>query len=134
MTEPKALSVMALTQAFVAADSSFVQVHLSTPEGPLVLQLSPRSLGQVVARLTEMDSALEIQIGSTTGHVETQASDVQTVMAQEAVGGSKVIVSFRTSAGRIHSFGLSLEQVQQLRVDARKAEGKAREQASKSRN
>lgn len=35
-------------------------------------------------------------------------------MAQEAVGGSKVIVSFRTSTGRVQSLACSLEQIQQF--------------------
>jgi hypothetical protein len=135
MPENNAYSVMVLTQAFVAEDKSSVEIHLAVADGsPLILSMTPNSLGQIVARLTELDSAVQIQIGSTTGHVETRAAEVQAVMAQEAVGGSKVIVSMRTNTGRIQSFALSLEQVQQLRVDARKAEAKAREQAAKSRN
>jgi hypothetical protein len=128
-------AVMALTQAFVADDLSSVEIHLAVVGGPpLVLTIGPSSLAQIVTKLTELDSAVQIQIGSTTGHVETPAAEVQAVMAQEAVGGGKVIVSMRTNTGRIHSFALSLEQAQQLRADARKAEAKAREQASKSRN
>jgi hypothetical protein len=135
MPENNEHSVLALTQAFVAEDKSRVEIHLAVVEGPpLVLKMAPSSLGQVVVRLTELDSAVQIQIGSTTGHVETRAAEVQDVMAQEAVGGGKVIVSMRTNTGRIQSFALSLEQVQQLRVDARTAEAKAREQASKARN
>jgi hypothetical protein len=134
MPENREHSVMALTHAFVAEDKSSVEIHLAVVDGsPLILKLLPRSLGQVVSRLTELNSAVQIQIGSTTGHIETHAAEVQAVMAQEAAGGSKVIVSMRTGTG-IQSFALSLEQVQQLRVDARKAEAKAREQASKPRN
>jgi hypothetical protein len=135
MPENNEYAVMALTQAFVAEDQSVVEVHLAVVSGPpLVLKMAPSSLGQVVSRLTELDSAVQIQIGSTTGHIETRAAEVQAVMAQEAVGQGRVIVSMRTNTGRIQSFALSLEQAQQLRVDARRAEAKAREQASKSRN
>ena len=135
MSDPKVHSVTALTQGFVVSDNSGVQVHLAVAGGdPLVLAMNARTLSQIVSQLTEMDSALQIGVGTTTGHVTTQAADVQAVMAQEIVGGGKVVVSFRTSAGRIQSFALSLDQVQQLRVDARKAEAKSREQASKARN
>jgi hypothetical protein len=135
MTEPKKHSVAAITRGFVASDNSHVEVHMAVlGEEELIISMTPHSLSQVVSHLTEMDSAVQIQIGSATGHVATQAADVTAVMTQEAVGGSKVIVSFRTSAGRVQSFALTLEQVQQLRLDARKAEGKAREQALKSRN
>jgi hypothetical protein len=134
MPESNEYSVMALTQAFVAEDLSSVEIHLAVVgKPPLVLTISPSSLAQIVTRLTDLNSAVQIRIGSTTGHVETPAADVQAVMAQEAVGGSKVIVSMRTNTG-IQSFALSLEQAQQLRADARKAEAKVREQASKARN
>jgi hypothetical protein len=127
-------SVMALTQAFIAEDLTSVEVRLAVVGGaPLALTISPSSLGQIVARLTDLHSEVQIQIGSTTGHAEIRAADVQDVMAQEAAGGDKVIVSMRTSTG-VQSYALSLEQVQRLRVDARKAEAKAREMASKSRN
>jgi hypothetical protein len=137
MNETKKRSIAAITRGFIAADNSHVEVHLAVideNEKELIISMTPRSLSQVVSHLTEMDSAVQIQIGSTTGHVATEAADVTAVMAQEAVGGSKVIVSFRTSVGRVQSFALSMEQAQQLRMDARKAEGRAREQASKSRN
>jgi hypothetical protein len=116
-------SVMALTRAFVAEDLTSVEIHLAVVSGPpLVLTISPNSLAQIVTSLTELDSAVQIQIGSTTGHVVEHAADVQDVIAQEAVGDGKVVVSLRTSAGRIHSVALSLEQAQQLRADARRAE------------
>ena len=128
-------SVMALTQAFVAEDKSSVEIHLAVVGSPpLVLTMSPNSLGQIVSRLTELESGVQIQIGSTTGHVEIRAAEAQAVMAKEAAGGDKVVLSVRNSQSRIHSFALSLEQTQQLRVDIKKAEARARELASKSRN
>jgi hypothetical protein len=134
MIEPKKHFVTALTQALVAEDASYVEVHLTAADEPLVLSISANSLSRIVSRLTDLETAVQMQIGSTTGHVATAAADVSAVMVQEAVGGKRVIVSFRSSTGRIHSFALSVEQVQQLRVDAWEAEDKAKEQASRSRN
>jgi hypothetical protein len=135
MVELKKHSVLALTEGFVAPDYGHIEIHLAVAsEQPLILAMTPNSLSQVVARLTAIELAVQIEIGTTIGHVPTQAADVSAVTAQEAVGGSKVIISMRTSTGRVQSFALSVEQVQQLRVDARKAEAKAREQASKIRN
>ncbi len=110
-------SVMALTQAYVAEDKSSVQIHLAAAGGtPLVLNMTPNSLGQIVAKLTELDGSVQIAAGMSSGHVRTEAAEVQAVMAQAAVGGSKVILSFRTSTGRVQSFACSLEQIQQLRL------------------
>jgi hypothetical protein len=135
MPENSEYSVMALTQAYVAEDKSSVEIHLAVVGSPpLVLTMSPNSLGQIVSRLTELESGVQIQIGSTTGHVEIRAAEAQAVMAKEAAGGDKVVLSVRNSQSRIHSFALSLEQTQQLRVDIKKAEARARELASKSRN
>jgi hypothetical protein len=135
MPENNEYSVMALTQAYVAEDRSSVEIHLAVVGSPpLVLTMSPNSLGQIVSRLTELESGVQIQIGSTTGHVEIRAAEAQAVMAKEAAGGDKVVLSVRNSQSRIHSFALSLEQTQQLRVDIKKAEARARELASKSRN
>jgi hypothetical protein len=130
----KVHSVTALTEALVADDASRVQVHFSTPDGELAVAMTANSLGQVVMRLTEIESALRDQIGAATGHVGTYASSVLAVAAQEVIGGGKVAVSFQTTAGRTQSFALSLDQAQQLRADLRKAEAKSREQASTSRN
>jgi hypothetical protein len=96
--------------------------------------MTPNTLGQVVAGLTELETAAQIQIGSTTGHVATQASDVSEIHIQSAAGGNNIVVSFRNSKGRFQSFALSLEQAQKLRADARKAEEMARKLASQSRN
>jgi hypothetical protein len=135
MPENNEYSVMALTRAYVAEDRSSVEIHLAVVGSPpLVLTMSPNSLGQIVSRLTELESGVQIQIGSTTGHVEIRAAEAQAVMAKEAAGGDKVVLSVRNSQSRIHSFALSLEQTQQLRVDIKKAEARARELASKSRN
>lgn len=131
---PKKHSVTAFTKVLVAEDASYVEVHVAAADEPLVLSIPANALSQVVSRLTDLETAIQMQIGSNTGHVATAAADVSAVMVQEAVEGSRVIVSFRTSKGRIHSFALSLEQVQQLRVDAWEAEDKAKEQASRSRN
>jgi hypothetical protein len=126
---------MALTRAFVAEDKSSVEIHLAVVGGPpLVLTMSPNSLGQIVSGLTELDSAVQIQIGSTTGHFATHAADVQDLTVQAAAGGDKVILSFCNSAGRFQSFAVAVEQALQLRVDMKKAEARARGLASKSRN
>ena len=78
-------SVMALTQAYVAEDNSSVQIHLAALGGaPLVLNMTPNSLGQIVTKLTELDGAVRISGGMSTGHVRTDAAEVQAVMAQEA--------------------------------------------------
>jgi hypothetical protein len=128
-------AVMALVSAQVATDTSSIEIKIAAVgSGPLVLTMTPNTLSQIVAGLTELESAVQIQIGSTTGHVATQAADAEVVMAQEAAGGDKVVLSIRNSKGRFQTFSLSLEQAQQLRVDMKKAEGKARELASKSRN
>jgi len=126
---------MALTRANVAPDASSIEIQLAVVgEAPLVLTMSPNSLGQIVSGLTEVDSAVQIQIGSTTGHHAVSADDAQAVLAKEAAGGDKVVRSVRNSRGRFQSFAFSLELAQQLRVDLKKAEARARELASKSRN
>jgi len=126
---------MALTRANVAPDASSIEIQLAVVgEAPLVLTMSPNSLGQIVSGLTEVDSAVQIQIGSTTGHHAVSADDAQAVLAKEAAGGDKVVLSVRNSRGRFQSFAFSLELAQQLRVDLKKAEARARELASKSRN
>jgi Ethanolamine utilization protein EutJ (predicted chaperonin) len=128
-------SVMALTGAIVANDASSIEIKLAVVgETPLVLTMSPNSLAQIVSGLTQVDSAVQIQIGSTTGHVAVSADNAQAVMAKEAAGGDKVVLSVRNSRDRFQSFALSLEQSQQLRVEMKKAEARARELASKSRN
>jgi Ethanolamine utilization protein EutJ (predicted chaperonin) len=135
MPENNAYTAMALTRANVAPDASSIEIQLAVVgEAPLVLTMSPNSLGQIVSGLTEVDSAVQIQIGSTTGHHAVFADDAQDVTAKEAAGGDKVVLSVRNSRGRFQSFALSLEQTQQLRIDMKKAEAKARELASKSRN
>ena len=64
-----AYTAMALTRANVAPDASSIEIQLAVVgEAPLVLTMSPNSLGQIVSGLTEVDSAVQIQIGSTTGH------------------------------------------------------------------
>jgi hypothetical protein len=135
MPENNAYTAMALTRANVAPDASSIEIQLAVVgETPLVLTMSPNSLGQIVSGLTEVDSAVQIQIGFTTGHHAVSADDAQDVTAKEAAGGDKVVLSVRNSRGRFQSFALSLEQTQQLRIDMKKAEAKARELASKSRN
>jgi len=130
-----AYTAMALTRANVAPDASSIEIQLAVVgEAPLVLTMSPNSLGQIVSGLTEVDSAVQIQIGSTTGHHAVSADDAQAVLAKEAAGGDKVVLSVPNSRGRFQSFALSQELAQQLRVDLKKAEARARELASKSRN
>lgn len=70
-------SVMALTQAYVAGGNSSVQIHLVVVDGaPLVLNMTPNSLGQIVAKLTELDGAVQIATGTSTGDVRTDAAEV----------------------------------------------------------
>lgn len=128
-------SVMALTQAFIADGTNNVTVHLSAVASePLILTMTPASLGAITRRLTELHSGVQIRIGSTTGHFETHASDAQAVTADAPVGGGKVILSVRNSKGLIEAFALSIEQSSQLRIEMKKAEASARQQASQSRN
>jgi hypothetical protein len=109
-------SVMALTSGTIADDLNSVEIRLAVVgPTPLVLTLSRRCLGLIVSGLTEIDSAVQAQIGSTTGHVEIRADEAHAIMAQETAGGEKVALSVRNSMGRLQSFALSVEQSQQLR-------------------
>jgi len=127
-------SVISVSRALIAEDNTFVQVFLAALGGSqLGFAMTPSSLNAVVTHLNDLNFEVQTRIASTTGHVETRAPDVQAVMAQEVAGGGKVILSFSTSTV-VQSFALSLEQSQQLRVDARKAEAKSRAQSSQSRN
>jgi hypothetical protein len=135
MPENSQYSVMALTSAIVADDTTSIEVTLAVVgQSPLVLTMSPGSLGQIVSGLTEVDMEVQDQIGSTTGHVAIHAADALDVVAQEAAGGDKVAISFQNSEGRLQSFALSLEQVEQLRADLEKAVARARQLAARSRN
>ena len=128
-------SVMALTSAQLAPDGSTVEIKLAVGgDSPLALTMSANSLAQIVSALTELDAAAQTRIASTTGHRAVSADGAQAVTAHEAAGGDKVLLSVSNSRGRLQSFALSLEQAQQLRIDMKKAEAKARELASKSRN
>ena len=135
MSDEKTYSIMAITRAFLSPDGN-IQLEFATPEGPppLRLLLTPNTLSQVVSGLTELETAAQNQIGSSTGHLATQASDVQDFHIDASAAGEKVIVNFRNSKGRFQAFALSVEQTQELRVAARKAEERARKLASQSRN
>lgn len=134
MSDERTYSVMAATRAFVRPDQKTIEVQLATPDGPVHLLMTPTTLGQVVSGLTELETAVQTQIASTTGHVATQASEVSDIHIDATAAGEKIAISFRNSKGRIQSFAFSLEQSQRIRVDAKKAEEKAHRLASQSRN
>jgi hypothetical protein len=128
-------SVMALISADFAPDARSVEIRLAVVGGPpLVLTMGSNSLAQVVSGLTELDAAAQTRIASTTGHRAVSADVAQAVTASEVAAGDKIVLSVQNSRGRSQLFALSLEQAQELRVDMKKAEAKARELASKSRN
>jgi hypothetical protein len=128
-------SVMALKRGNVAPDGGSIEIQFFVVgSSPLVLTMSANSLAQIVSGLTELDLEAQSRIGSTTAHRAVSADDAQAVTAAETAGGDKVLLLVRNSRGRSLSFALSLDQAQQLRVDLKKAEGKARELASRPRN
>jgi hypothetical protein len=128
-------SVMALTSAQLGPNASSIEIKLAVVgAAPLVLTMSPNSLAQIVSGLADLDWEAQTRIASTTGHRAVSADEAQGVTASEVAGGDNIVLSVRNSRGRIQSFALSLEQAQQLRVDMKKAEARARGLASKSRN
>ena len=128
-------SVMALTRAVLAPNGQRLEIQLEVVgASPLVLAMSANSLGQIASALVELDSEAQIRIGSTTGHREVRAYEAHAVTAAEVAQGDKIVLSVRNGRGRTQNFALSLEQARQLREDMTKAEARARELASKSRN
>jgi hypothetical protein len=135
MSGNKEYSVTGLLRARISADARAIEIKVAVVgDQPLILTTSPNTLSQVVTGLTELETAVQSQMGSTTGHFAIQAGDAQELRAKEAAGGDRILLSIRNSKGRFLSFALTLGQAQRLRADLKKAEAKAKELASKSRN
>jgi hypothetical protein len=134
MANEHTYSVMAATRAFIRPDETTIEVQLATREGPVHLLMTPNTLGQIASGLTELETAVQTQIAGTTGHAAIPASDVSDVHLDASADGEKILIVFRNSKGRRQAFALSLDQSQRVRVDAKKAEEKARKLASQSRN
>lgn len=134
MSNEHTFSVMAATKAITKPGLNTIEVQLATTGGPLQLLMTPRTLGQILSGLTELETEVQTQTASTTGHFATQVTAVQELHVDSTAAGEKIAVSFRNSKGRFQSFALSLEQAQELRVATKKAEERARKLASSARN
>jgi hypothetical protein len=134
MSNDHTYSVMAATKAFTRPDQNTIEVQLATTDGQVHPLMNPNTLGQIVSGLTELETAVQTQIAGTTGHVATQASDVSDIHLDATAAGEKIVISFRNSKGKMQAYAVSLDQSQRIRVDAKKAEEKARKLSSLSRN
>lgn len=134
MSNDHIYSVLAATKAFTRPDQNSIEVQLATTDGPVHLLMTPNTLSQLLSGLTELETAVQTQIAATTGHVATQASDVSDIHLDATAAGERIVISFRNSKGRMQAYAVSLDQSQRIRVDAKKAEEKARKLSSQARN
>jgi hypothetical protein len=134
MSNDQTYSVISATKAFTRPNQNTIEVQLATTDGPVRLLMNPNTLSQIVSGLTELETAVQTQIAATTGHVATQASEVSDIHLDATAAGERIVISFRNSQGGIQAYAVSLDQSQRIRLDAKKAEEKARKLSSLSRN
>ncbi|HKI60723.1 MAG TPA: hypothetical protein VKA31_00370 [Mariprofundaceae bacterium] len=129
-----AMKVKEMPSAALLEDGTYVELEFKGEDGDRVtLGFSPERLNSFVSRAIQLTHQARIQKAASAGHLEVQPLPAVAAMAQEAVGGSAVIVGFRTDNSQTYHFSLSIDEADELRNQLVGASARAKKQAKQTR-
>jgi len=118
--------ITGIAKAGVAKNLSFAQITFNHSRGePFTCRFSLPLLERVSIAISDMIQHVRGRKIAHGRNPAVSAIDVDRSAATEAVGGGRVLVSFRAVNGILYVFGLSPEQSAQLRGEMQRAEASA---------
>ena len=107
----------------VAKNFSFAQITFKLYQGePVTCKFSLPMLERISITCSELINHIRSRSLARRGHPAVSAIEVKRAAATAAVGGERVLVSFRSESGILHIFALSPDQSAQLRNEMQSAE------------
>ena len=123
-----------MPRASVLEDGTYVEmVFEAEDKREMTLGFDPERLLAFTTHVNELTHEARTRKAASAGHYAVQALPVATAGAQQAEGGSAVILSFRTDNGQVYSFAMPLKDANGLRNEMTSAISAARKQARQTR-
>ncbi len=127
--------VIDMPRTSVTEDGKISEMELLNDDGSKqTIRFSPSTFQTFVSRTFQLFANEKVKRGSASGHTESQPIPVSATMAQEAVGGEKVILSVRMDNGLPVDFSLDAAESEELHRQLGKAVKKARKQSASRRH
>lgn len=134
MTEAHGI-VVSIPHTFVTPDGSRAEMVLQYSNNKQqTVRFSPKTFFDLLSRTFQLVLNQHIQTATARGHVEMDPIPVSTTMAQETVGGEKIIVSVRMQNGLPASFSVEPKEAEELHKQLGIAIEKAKVQSASSRH
>ena len=119
----------------VTEDGQIVEMQLKNSDNSKqIIRFSPALFLSFVSRTFQLFANSQIQKGLESGHTESQPIPVSTTMAQETVGGEKIILAVRIENGLPVEFSLNSSEAEILQKQLSKAIKNANKQKQASRH
>jgi hypothetical protein len=121
--------------ASVTEDGQVAEMELLNSDGLMqVIRFSPTLFISFVNRVFQLFANERIKMGLQSGHIESQPIPVSVAVAQETVGGEKIILGVKMENGLPVDFSLDSSEAEILHKQLGKAIKKANKQKSAARH
>ena len=124
-----------MPRASVTEDGQVAEMELINSDGlKQVIRFSPTLFISFVNRVFQLFANERIKMGLQSGHIESQPIPVSVAVAQETVGGEKIILGVKMENGLPVDFSLDSSEAEILQKQLGKAIKKANKQKSAARH
>ena len=121
--------------ASVTEDGQIAEMVLKNSDGSKqIIRFSPTLFISFVSRVFQLFANERIKMGLQSGHIESQPIPVSVAVAQETVGGEKIILGVKMENGLPVDFSLDSSEAEILQKQLGKAIKKANKQKSAARH